>query len=431
MTTPQLDDLAVEVLCEWADPDRTGWSVGSGFRIRDRFVLTAAHNIGGDRVLVRTGEVERSAEVRLSGKDLADIALLEITEDAGDLESFRGRRFGTVDRATASFVNRCWAIGYPRFKERGTVPGKEDRGTPFRLSMQVGGQIPSGENLGTHLLTLHVGQTPRPLTGDPDSQSQWSGMSGAVVFADQVVVGVITEHHRPEGDSSLTVVPVTAIGDLPDAAAWWELLGVRPGDLVRLPVREAPRRRDRVYIWTAQDSEAGLRVGDDRQAVSFERDEQVSVATIKQGRLPHLQRDFKRLAEAFETWLIPESIKRGEPLRVFWVAGEPGPDRSMGLLACLSRVAGHGRDVHDAGEDLGAGTSALSEEIDQADFGPPPVIAIDLRASEDARSWQDLRNVLNHAISPSTAADGEQARSDPYPRLVIAGTVEQEMAAYS
>ena len=269
-------------------------------------------------------------------------------------------------------------------------------------------------------------------TRTPGSQSQWSGMSGAVVFADQIVVGVVTEHHRPEGDSSLTVVPVTAIDRLDDAADWWELLGTRPDDFVRLPVREAPRRRDRVYVWTAHDSEAGMRVSDDiRQASPFERDERVSVATIRQGRLPHLQRDFRRLAEAFETWLIPDSIKRGEPLRVFWVAGEPGPDRSMGLLACLSRAASQGRDVHDAGEDLAAGAAALSEEIDPADFAPAPVIAVDMRADQDTGSWLAIRNTLNNAVSTFTAASGEHLRSDPYPRLVIAGTAEQEMAAYS
>ena len=194
----------------------------------------------------------------------------------------------------------------PEVQGAGHHPGQPDQGKPFRLSAQVGGRIPTGENLRTQLLTLHVGQTPRPLTGNPDSQSQWSGMSGAVVFAGQIVVGVVTEHHRPEGDNSLTVVPVTAIGDLTTPQTGGRLLGTRPDDFVRLPVREAPRRRDRVYVWTAHDSEAGMRVSDDiRQASPFERDERVSVATIRRGRLPHLQRDFRRLAEAFETWLIP------------------------------------------------------------------------------------------------------------------------------
>ncbi len=50
------------------------------------------------------------------------------------------------------------------------------------------------------------------------AQSEWSGMSGSVVFVGKdIVVGVITEHHRPEGSSSLAVTPITAIRLLPAA----------------------------------------------------------------------------------------------------------------------------------------------------------------------------------------------------------------------
>jgi len=428
-----LDALAVEVLHHWYEGNLERWSVGSGFLIRDGYVLTAAHNVGPGELLVRTGEVEWPTVVRLDGgKDVADIALLEITEGAGNLGGFQNRQFGEVDRGTAGFVEKCWAIGFPSFKERDAVPGKKRGGKPFRLSTQVSGRIPTGENLGLSLLTLQVGQTPRALTGGAEDQSAWEGMSGAVVFADQVVVGVITEHHLPEGDSSLTVVPVTAIGDLPDAEDWWRLLDVCPGDFVRLPVRDAARQHGTLYVWTAADSQIDLRVRDDiRQADHFERNERVTVATLRQGRLPHLQREFRRLASAFETWLIPDSIKRGESLRVFWVAGEPGPDRSKGLLACLSRVVKQGRAVYDAGEDLAAGASALSQEILEAGFGLPPVIGVDLRAGEHIEPWLTISNALNNAVNRFTTRSGEHLRGvDPHPRLVIAGTSEQEMAAY-
>ncbi len=432
MNVPTLDDLVVEVLRRWDGQTRTGWSVGSGFLIRDGYVLTAAHNVGHGDLLVRTGEVERPAVVRLSGGDDADMALLEITEGVGDLGGFLSRQFGRVDRDTADYVERCWAIGFPKFKERATVPGRPGQGKPFRLSTQVGGRIPTGENLRQQLLTLHVGHTPYRLAGDPASQSAWEGMSGAVVFADQVVVGVITEHHRPEGDRSLTVVPVTAIDELPEAAEWWRLLGVRPADFTRLPVREVPRRRGALYVWTSADSEIGLQVRTDvRETGSFERNQRVGVATLRRGQLPNLQGEFKRLAEAFETWLIPDPIKRSEPLRVFWVAGEPGPDRSKGLLACLSRAVRQGRAVYDAGEDLAAGANALSQEIDEAGFGLPPVIGVDLRAGEHTDPWLTIRNALNNAVDRFTMTSGEHLRGvDPYPRLVLAGTSAQEKAAY-
>jgi len=430
VSAPKLDELAVEVLHDGPQ----GWTVGSGFLIGGGYVLTAAHCVGpaGSEALVRTGEVERKAVVRLTGEaDGADIALVELTAGAGDLDSFRSR-FGAVDRGTHRWVERCWAIGFPAFKERPAAPGRQDQGKPVRLSTQVNGRIGPGEDLGVPLLTLQAGQTPRPLTTDDDDQSAWQGMSGAVVFADQVVVGVITEHLPPEGNSSLTVVPVTAIARLPDAAEWWPRLRVHPDGLVSLPVPEVTRLYG-TYVWTAADSEMGLRVSDDvRQPAGFERDEMVTVATLRQGRLPHLQREFRRLATAFEAWLISDSIKRGEPLRVFWVAGEPGPERSKGRLACLSRAVRQGRAVYDATEDLAAGASALSQESLEGGFGPPPVVSVELRAGEPPEPWQAIRNALNNAKNRFTTSSGEHLRGvDPYPRLVIAGTAEQEMAAYA
>lgn len=432
MSAPTLDTLAVEVLHHWSEGNREKWSVGSGFLIRDGYVLTAAHNVGLGEVLVRAGEVERPAAVRLSGEDRADIALLELEAGTGDPGAFRASPFGQVDRGTADFVEGCWAIGFPAFKERDSAPGRPTQGKPVRLSTQVGGRIPTGENLGVPLLTLRVGETPRPLTPDAEHQSAWQGMSGAVVFADQVVVGVVSEHHLPEGDSSLTVVPVTAIAELPDAEVWWRLLGVWPADFVRLPDRDAARRHDGLYTWTPEDSAMGLALTDDARPVgSFERDEKVTVATLRRGLLPNLQREFKRLAPAFETWLIPDPIKRGEPLRVFWVEGDAGRYRSMGRLACLSRATKQGRAVYDAGEDLTAVASALRREILNPGLGLPPVISVDLRAAEDPEPWLTISNELHNAANRFITSSGDHVRGiDPYPRLVIAGTTEQEKAAY-
>jgi hypothetical protein len=71
-------------------------------------------------------------------------------------------------------------------------------------------------------------------------------MSGAVVFAaddrdgEQAAVGVISAHHPPEGQSALTVVPITAAADLAAAVQWWQQLGVAgPGSLPVLPRQRA------------------------------------------------------------------------------------------------------------------------------------------------------------------------------------------------
>ena len=88
---------------------------------------------------------------------------------------------------------------------------------------------PARRQAAAGLLSLQVTAAAGRATG-----SAWEGMSGAVVFAadahdgEQAAVGVISTHHRPEGESALTVVPVTAVAELAAAATWWQQFGV-PG----------------------------------------------------------------------------------------------------------------------------------------------------------------------------------------------------------
>ena len=108
-------------------------------------------------------------------------------------------------------------------------------------------------------------------------------MSGAVVFAaddrdgEQAAVGVISAHHPPEGQSALTVVPVTAVADLAAAAAqWWQQLGVAgPGALAVVPRqraqagpdgdREQPAAALRAVL-SVSAAEVSLAAGEDRLA---------------------------------------------------------------------------------------------------------------------------------------------------------------------
>ena len=107
-------------------------------------------------------------------------------------------------------------------------------------------------------------------------------MSGAVVFAadahdgEQAAVGVISAHHPPEGESALTVVPVTAVADLAAAAEWWQQLGVAgPGALPVLPRQRAQAGPDgdRVRpagalraVLSVSAAEVSLVAGEDRVA---------------------------------------------------------------------------------------------------------------------------------------------------------------------
>jgi hypothetical protein len=208
-------------------------------------VLTAAHNvdylsdIGNDQqLLVRTIEgSELAAQVALVCDEASqvDLALLEITDHGFD-ENLQQVTFVQVDRDSPAAVSRCWAVGFPRFGEAGPVLPEGSR----REAWHVRGEILPGGKLRARLLSLQVTARPQSL---PTSLagSEWEGMSGAVVFAtdpdgDEQAVGVVTTHHRPEGESALAIVPITAVGGQAMAAQWWQKLEViDPSALPVLP----------------------------------------------------------------------------------------------------------------------------------------------------------------------------------------------------
>ena len=243
---------AVEVLHDRGSATSAGagrWTAGSGYLIGGRLVLTVAHNVDyrrylgeDEQLLVRTigGNVSPARVVLVCGElSGADLALLEIGDPPfGDLLPVA---FARVDRDSPALVTGCWAVGFPRFGEAGPVlPGGSSRET-----CQVSGHILPGGKRRAGLLSLQVTSTPRPLPASL-AGSEWEGMSGAVVFAadaqdgEQAAVGVISAHHPPEGESALTVVPITAVGDLAAVSVWWQQLGVAgPSALPVLPRRRA------------------------------------------------------------------------------------------------------------------------------------------------------------------------------------------------
>jgi WD40 repeat protein len=226
-------DRAVEVLCDLGPAARPRWISSSGLLITDRHVLTAAHAVApGAAVSVRgVDKVEHPAAVRLCGDDRADLAVLELASPRREIGALR---WGVVDRDRAETLDGCRGIGYPAFQQV-SVPG----GGSVRDTAQLDGVVPTGDRRVSDLLTLRVTSSPRPLPPQQEAlgQSQWSGVSGTVVVtADEVIVGVVTEHHPRAGESTLTLTPITHVDRLPDAAQWWEILGSRR---VELP----PRRR--------------------------------------------------------------------------------------------------------------------------------------------------------------------------------------------
>ena len=293
---------AVEVLHDRGLATSAGgdrWTGGSGYLIGSGLVLTAAHNVdyrrdlGGDeQLLVRTIDGDPlAARVVLVGDEMSgvDLALLEISDPRFG-KQLPPVTFARVDRDSPAPVTGCWAVGFPRFGEAGPVlPGGSRRET-----YHVSGHILPGGKRRAGLLSLQVTSTPRPLPASL-AGSTWEGMSGAVVFAaddsdeEQAAVGVISTHHRPEGESALTVVPITTVADQAAAAEWWQKLGVpRPGALPALP-----RRRARAgLVWPNSAAGRPLDEVTDPFALEVHRPvqpdrEQAGLPTLP----PYLQRD--------------------------------------------------------------------------------------------------------------------------------------------
>jgi tetratricopeptide (TPR) repeat protein/RecA/RadA recombinase len=187
----------LEVVCDRGTNVRERWSVGSGYLVSERVVLTAAHVVtGAESIWVRFGgQREFPAASLLVTPGEVDLALLETTDGPA---AERPTPCGTVARDVPGQIGECRAVGFPQFKEL-----RSEGGRRLRDSVQVDGYIPIAEGLISGFLTLRAMMLPRAQTGE----SEWAGMSGAAVFARDTLVGVVTEHHLAEGEGSLTVTP--------------------------------------------------------------------------------------------------------------------------------------------------------------------------------------------------------------------------------
>ncbi|MGP3922776.1 trypsin-like peptidase domain-containing protein [Streptomyces sp. 8N616] len=180
--------------------DRAGGR-GSGYQVAGDVVLTAAHVVCDAtsvqvRFLTKDGGTRELPGEPVWADSASDIALLRIADDSstGGLSAAQVSpvRFGRISQPVD-----CEALGFPRFKLRPDT-ASPDRDAPmwYRDSHHARGKTTPLSNLRAGSLEISVD----PPEYDPEpGRSPWEAMSGAAVWSDGCVIGVISEHHRSDG----------------------------------------------------------------------------------------------------------------------------------------------------------------------------------------------------------------------------------------
>src|SRR5580700_1933234 len=190
-------------LIRYNAPDGTR-CVGSGLLVAEGTVLTADHVADGSKYRVMCGGRQfRVAAALRSESAEVDLAVLRLVGPGDRVERMS---YARVDRARADRLMSCVAVGFPRWNNDGSR----------RLAAQVDGFVPTADGLDPQasggfqqgLLTLVGNRIPgSPPIPDgalgPASRSPWGGMSGAVVVADGLVIGVVRSHNLAKGGQSL------------------------------------------------------------------------------------------------------------------------------------------------------------------------------------------------------------------------------------
>ena len=187
----------------------------SGFRLDGEYILTADHCAEGVdyRVLIDGRNLPARVYLRTGRRDI-DLAILRIDKD----QHIERASCARIRTSHAAKLDQCCVLAFPEWKGNGRA--------------QLDGYVPTGEAAvvpgldaaaDTSQLSFKC-VTPPPasasrlaeITGDGAKKftSQWRGASGGAIVHDGHVIGVLSNHVLPEGDSSLAFTPMTAIEDL-------------------------------------------------------------------------------------------------------------------------------------------------------------------------------------------------------------------------
>ncbi|MFE4827673.1 trypsin-like peptidase domain-containing protein [Streptomyces sp. NPDC056672] len=204
-------DRVVEV---WAGLGNGEWMCGSGYLVTARLVLTAAHVIVADSDGHRSYHTLATNEVirlraehadtlyagrvvwRGQGEDL-DVALVEITDEDWPKKVMTPVRWGRTTCHTTRVD--CAAAGFPQVLR---LPDRR------RDREHLSGRInpAAGDKAGQY----HV-QVDNAPSRHMDGESPWAGMSGAALFSDGLLIGVVIIDLDGFDGRRLTAVRMTEV----------------------------------------------------------------------------------------------------------------------------------------------------------------------------------------------------------------------------
>jgi tetratricopeptide (TPR) repeat protein len=214
------------------EPDQSGWRSGSGILVSGGLVLTAAH-VGqlGAEVVVRPlhSSGDYAGAVVWSGADRgADAALVRVPGLRTGPNSAPGLRWGRLvcERPGAPVQ----AVGFPRTRVSSTGG--------WRDTEQLVGTVRPMGLAKAGLIDVAVVSAPREQRGS--EPAPWSGMSGAGLFCNEVLIGVVIQDDLPMASRRVRAVPVSAFtGDHEFAQLVWPggeetYPGLEPAELTGL-----------------------------------------------------------------------------------------------------------------------------------------------------------------------------------------------------
>ncbi|GAA0542911.1 NACHT domain-containing protein [Actinomadura livida] len=354
-------------------PDEVGR--GSGYLVAPGLVLTAAHVVAAATEVKIRFEADLPGErsvyaLNWQGLGDTDLALVAIPAEEGVGDPTRYGQVG--DHAARVSVQ---SVGFPLWKLR-----DHPEGGKYRDSHHAFGKVALLSNWRDHTLEITVGPPPR----DPDpNKSPWEGMSGAAVWADGRIIGVMKAHHRGDGLSRLAATP---LGDALRTLQPAELTGFRN----LLPALPAP--------WDLVDVTP-------RQPADRPHSSEVAVGRSRE-RAAHLRRYLELIGENFR-WLKLHGIDEAGSLQIeleqVYVALKAEPESEYDLTH-LARL--HAHEIREAAGDAGIDSIA-------------PARLAELDAHVVRRSYRPRREEAQRAKIAEVATIADAFRR--HHRMVILG----------